>query len=111
MVDVESFGEQEMLGRDHVVVVIARKMRVHAVAGLGGPSVANAIGQNDVVLCGIEQLSRPEQHARKLRSKELRPSATRAVQNEHRIRYTTAGIALRLAERAIVKAQLRERFS
>ena len=47
-------------------------LRVHAVARLARLAVSDAVGQNDVVLGGVEQLSRPEQLAAERAAHESR---------------------------------------
>src|SRR5271154_1968724 len=100
-----------MLGRNHVVIVIAGKVRVHALAGLRGASMANAVGQDDVVLRGVEQLAGLEEDVGELGAEELRSGAAGTVQDKHCVRHTTTGVALRLTERAVMEAEFVEGFS
>ena len=85
MVDVQALRHQRVLRRDHVVIVVMRKLRVQPVARLRRFSVADAVGKDDEIFRGIEQSARHEQHAGKLRAQELMPVAAGAVQDQHRI--------------------------
>ena len=73
---------------DHVVVAVARELHPQAVAGLGRLAVADAVGQDDVVLRDVEQLARAEELAGELRLQELRAAAARAVQHQDALRTT-----------------------
>ena len=66
MVDTQSFLEQFMLRRHHVVILVLRKVRVHSVARLAGLSMADVVGKNDEVAARVEQLPSSKQHAGKL---------------------------------------------
>ena len=96
-----------MLRGDHVVVVILRKMSVHAVTGLAGFSVADVVRQNDVVTSDIKKLSGPEEDAGELRRKELRAGAAGAVQEQNGIRNVAVRVAHGRPKGRIVHAQLR----
>src|SRR5581483_983396 len=111
MVDLQSVGEQQMLRSNHVLVVIVREVRVHAVAGLARSTVTDSVGQNDVVLRRVEQLSWPEQIPGELLAYELLSGAGRAVQDQHCIHNTSVSVELRLAVSREVELQLRKRFA
>lgn len=55
MVHVEAFFDELVLCGDHIVVIVVRKFRVQAVAGLARFSVANAVGNDDVITRDVEQ--------------------------------------------------------
>jgi len=71
VIHAEAFAKELVVRGDHVVIVVLWKMRVQAVAGLRGFSVADAVGKNDVVTRGIEKLSGPKQFSGKNGRKEL----------------------------------------
>ena len=43
------------------------------------------VGKDDVIARGVEQRTRPEQHARELESHELPARAAGAVEDQHRV--------------------------
>src|SRR5262252_250863 len=111
VIHAEPFDEQPIMSGNHVIIVVLRKMRAKAVAGLRGFSVADAVGKNDVVARGVEKLARPEEFARKNGREELMSGAAGAVQNQNRVADASLGVARGLPERGVMKAQLRERFT
>ncbi len=98
MVHAEAFLEQFVLRRDHVVVVVLRKVGVHPVARLAGFSVADVVGKDDEVAGGVEQLAGAEEDVGKLRGEELASGAAGAVQDQDGVGHLAAGVALGLAE-------------
>src|SRR5215472_6493341 len=110
MIHPERFGEQAVMRRDHVVVVVLREMRVETVAGLGRLSVADAVGKNDVVAPSIEKLPRTEQFAGKNGRKELMTRAARAMQDQNCVGDASLCIRRGLAQRGVMKAQFGQGF-
>src|SRR5579864_4803411 len=73
--------------------------------------MANRVRKNDVVATGIEQLTRTEQHSRKILADELSPGAGGSMHDEDRVQDVTMVVAHWLAIGAIVQLQLRQHFS
>ncbi len=71
MLHSQARGDQQMLRGNHVVIIVLREVRVHPVAGLGRFPVANAVGQNNKVAIGVQQLAGTKQLAGKLWPQEL----------------------------------------
>ena len=111
MVHAEPFGEQAMVRGDHVIVVVLRKMRVQAVAGLRRFSVADTIWKNDVIARRVEKLSRAEELAGKNGCEELMAGATGAVKNQNRVGDAALRIARGLAQGCVVQPKLWQRFA
>lgn len=110
MVHPEAFGEEPMLQADHVVVGVARELHPEAVARLGRRPVADAVGQDDVVLRRVEKLAGAEQLVGELRLQELCSASTRAVQDQDRVAHDALGVLLGRAQRPIVQPHLLERL-
>ena len=108
-VDPQALGHEQVLGRDHVGVAVLGEARVQAVARLRRLPVADAVGEDHVVLRHIERLTGPEQFAGELWLQELAAAATGAMQDQHRIGDVAAGVARRLADGRVVQTQLRQR--
>ena len=111
MVHAQSLFQQLVLRRDHVVIVILRKMSVHAVARLAGFSVADVIRQNDVIARDIKELPRPKKHTPELRSQELSAGTRGAVQKQHGIGNSAVRVAYRSTKGCVVYSQLGQRFA
>src|SRR5579859_4647933 len=111
MIHAKPFGEQAMMRGDHVVVVVLREMRVQAVAGLRGFSVADAIRKNDVVAPGIQKLARAEKFVCKNRGEELMAGAAGTVQNQDRVGDAALRVLCRLSQCCVMQAQLWQRFA
>ncbi len=111
VVYAEAFAQKLVMRGDHVVVVVAREMRMQSVAGLRGFPVADAIGKHDEVACGIEELPRPKQLARELRLEELLPGAAGSVKYQDGVRDAPLRVAAGFTERRIVQPQFRKRLS
>jgi hypothetical protein len=111
MVHAQALGEQTVLRIDHVRVTVLRKSRLEPIARLRGFSVTDAVGQHDEVFRRVEELARAEQLAGEFRAQELRAGSTRAVPYPHGVAHDAFGVLLRLAERTVVQAQLRQRFA
>ena len=60
MIHFQSVGEQRVMQRDHVVIVVIGKMRVHPVARLRRFSVPDAIHKDQVIARCVEHLPRIE---------------------------------------------------
>jgi len=108
VIDAEALRDQQVLGKDHVVVAVAGKLRVHAVARLRRPAATEAVGQDEVVLRGVEDLPGPEELSRERRVEEVLAGACRTVEQQDRVRHMAGAVALRSPERGVVQADLRE---
>src|ERR1700682_4995139 len=108
MIDAQTVGDQPILRLDHVDVAVTGKCRVQAVARLARLPVPDAIGKNDEIATRIEQLAGAEQRAREFRPNELRAASTRSMQDQDRVAHSPLRIALRRAERAVMKAKFRQ---
>jgi len=97
--------------RDHVVIVVVRKVRMHAVARLRRFPVPDAIHKNQVVARRVEHLARIEEFVGKIWRKKLAPASTRAVQDQHCVRRPPLSVGRRLAERRVVQPDLDHRLT
>src|SRR5215510_1668768 len=107
MLHAQPLREQEMVRRDHIVVIVLGKMCMHAIAGLQAFPVADPIGQDDEVALDIERLPGSVQFVSELWREELFAGSACSVKNKNRIRYDTLRVASGLTQGAVVKAQLR----
>jgi hypothetical protein len=57
MLDAEAFGDQPVLGSDDVVVAVMGKLGAQGVARLARAAAADAVGQDDKILRGVERLA------------------------------------------------------
>jgi hypothetical protein len=92
----------------HVGVFVLRKMSVHTVAGLAGFSVADVVGEDDVVAGDVEELAGTVEDAGKLRREKISTPAAGAVEYEDGIGDAAVGVAGAGAKGAVVQAQLGE---
>ena len=83
---------------------------MRAVARFARAAVTDGIRKNDEVAARIQQLSRPKEHAGKLRGKKIPARTAGAVQYQHGVCDSPGCIPLRGAERGIVQSHLRQRF-
>src|SRR5262252_1557998 len=97
-----------MVGGHHVVVGVMRKMRAQSIARLARIAVTDAVREDDEITSGIEQLTRSKEHAGKLRRKELRACAARAMQDQNGIAHRAVAVAYGFADGPIVKLQFRQ---
>ena len=111
MIDAQPLGDQAILGCDHVHVAVARETGLEAVAGLARLAVTDAVGKDQEEPLGIEQAARPKQLAGETRAHILCPAAAGAVEDEDGVADDALGVALRLAERAVMESQLGERLA
>src|SRR5579884_1522416 len=100
-----------MLQIDHVGVLVMRKLRAQAVAGLCRLAVSDIVWKHDEVFAGIQQLARPEELSSKVRSNELLARSAGAVQNHHRIGHVTGAIFLWRSEAGVVDLDLGQRLA
>src|SRR5262245_62056786 len=105
MIDAESFGEQPILRRDHVLVSITRKLRAQPITRLRRFSGADAVGHDDEMRCRIEWLTAVELFTTDLAAEESPAPPGGAVQNEHRVPSDATRVLLRLTERRVMDAQ------
>src|ERR1700720_2684450 len=108
MIDAQAVAEQPIMRLDHVDVAVMGKSRVQCVARLARLSVADAVGKNDEIATRIERLAGAEQRTGEFRPNELRAASTRSMQDEDRVAHYSLRIALRRADRPVMKAELRQ---
>ncbi len=108
VIDPQASGQQQVLGLDHVVIVVVREAGVQAVGRLGRLPVADAVREDDVVAADVEQGARPEQHARELRPDEVMPLPAGAMQDHDGVDHMTRRIAAWRAEGGVVDPQFRQ---
>ena len=111
MVDAQAFGEQSVLQGHHVVVAVTRELHPQAVAGLRRLAVADAVGQDHVVLRDVEQLPGTEELVGELRLQELGAASPRAVENQDGVAHHALSVLLGPAEGAVVQRDFRERLA
>ena len=109
-------SEQPMLGGDHVAIAVTRKPALESIAGLARAAVPDAVRQDDEIACRVEQLPGPEQFraeavAAVSLAQEVAALAARAVQDQDGVAHGSGSVALDGAQRAVVDAQLRQRFT
>jgi len=97
-----------MLGGDHVVIVVLRKVRAQAVTRLAGFSVADVVGKDDEVTRGVEKLSGTEEDVSKLWREELMSRAASAVKNQDGVSDLAGRVFLWLAEGRVMQAEFGE---
>src|ERR1700675_3677887 len=111
VVDAQSFFDEFVLERDHVRVFVAREMRVEGIAGLAGFAVADAVGKNQEIFVGVEQLAGAEERSREDGLKKIVAPAASAVEDQHRVGGAAGGVLEGLAEGAVVEAEFGERLA
>lgn len=108
MIDPQPVDQHAALRLDHVVIIIMGKGHAQAVAGLGGITVADIVGQDDEIAAHVERLAGAIKFVGKLRLQELRARSAGAVQDHHRIVDPPLGVAMRRADGAIMHPQFRQ---
>jgi hypothetical protein len=63
VIHTEAFRDELMLRGHHVVIIVLRKFHAQAVTGLARFSMANVVGDDDVVARDVELATRSEQHS------------------------------------------------
>ena len=110
MVDVQSFGHQPVLGRDHVSVCVVGKVHAQPIGGLGGPAVTNVVREDDVVGRGVERLAGPVQLGEE-RVEELAAGTPGAVQDQYRVADVTGRVPAGRPQREIVELERCQGFA
>ena len=100
----QAFGHQPVLRGDHVVVIVARKLRAHAVRRLGRFPWPMASGRMMKYLVASSGWPGPNSSPAKAGVSMLAPEPVGAVQDQH-------GLAGGLADGPVVQAQLRHRLA
>ena len=96
MLDAEPLGDQPVLRRDHVGVVVEREFGAQPVGRLGRFPGADRVRQDDEIFRGVERLARRRTARRRRPRQETGAGASGAVQDQHRL-------AGRRADRRIVQ--------
>src|SRR5262249_10230004 len=95
----------------HVVVAIAGETGPQPVGGLGGLSVADPVGDDDVVPGRVEELTRAEEDPGEVLREEPPSGSGRPVQDEDGVADDSLRVLSRGAERPVVDPQLRQRLA
>src|SRR5262252_9076384 len=111
VIHAEPFDEQPIMSGNHVIIVVLRKMRAKAVAGLRGFSVADAVGKNDVVARSVEELARAEELAGKNGREELMARAASAMEYQNGVGDSSSRALHGFAERGVMQTQFGQRFA
>jgi hypothetical protein len=82
MADAEMLLEQTILSLDHVVVIVAWELRLHAFGRLRRSSVPDRVRDDDVIFGGVERLPGAEQFASEIRRQHAVGGAARAMQHQ-----------------------------
>ena len=82
-----------------------------AVAGFAGFAVADAVGENQVIASGVEELAFAEQFVRQIRADEIAAVTGCAVQNQDGIANDSFLIAARCSECAVMDSQFGQDFA
>ena len=107
----EPLSEQTVIRFNHIEVTVMREFCVHPVTWLARFAVTDPVRQHDEVFRRIERLIFTKQFAGKFRANKLRAAARCSVHDENRIGGFTFRIFLRLPERPVMEAQLRQCFA
>ena len=73
--------------------------------------MADAVGKNNEVSCGVQKLPGSKQFAGKNGREELMAGASGAVKNQNGVGDAALSVARGLAQRRVVQAQFRERLT
>jgi hypothetical protein len=111
MVDVETVEEHGVLGGDHIVVVVVRKVHPQTIGRLAGFPVADVVRQDNVELRDVERLAGAEENIGKDRIEQGMGVAARSMEKQDSVVRVSCGIPVGLAERKIVQLQVGERFA
>ncbi len=111
VVHPEPFGQKKVLRADHVFVGIAREAHAEAIARLGGPAVADGVGQDDVVTVPVEELVLTEQHAAEVLRKEPAPRPSGPMKDENGVGDDPGGVPYRSPDGRVVEPELRQNFT
>ena len=106
MIDLQTVGQQPVLGLDHILISVARELGVHAVAGLARSPSAETVGQDDVVSVGVKKLARAKQFAGEGRGQHGLAGTGGAVEHENGVDDTSVGAPPRLTQRNVMKLEV-----
>ena len=73
--------------------------------------MADAVGKDDVVAAGVEWLPGAEKLSGELGLQELRSVKAGSMADEHGVAHDALGVALRLAQSAVMDFKFRQRFA
>ena len=76
---------------------------MQSVARLARAAGSNAVGKNNVITIGVEELAGTKQHASVSRNKELAAGVTRAVKDHHSVRDAALRVVCGLAHSHVVQ--------
>ena len=84
---------------------------MQAIAGLAGFAVADAVGKNQEIFVGVEQLAGTEERSGEDGLKKIVASAAGAVEDQDGVGGAAGGVLEGLAEGAVVEAEFGERLA
>ena len=102
MIDMEAIDQHSVLGGDHVVIVVVRKVHTQAVGRLARLAMTDVVGKDDVILRDIEGLPRSEENVGKDRVEKGMGVAASAMQQKHGVVSVPGRVGVTLAEREVV---------
>ncbi len=108
VIHAQAFGQQLVLGLDHVVVVVVGKARVQPIRRLGGLAVADAVREDHEIALRVEQAAGGQQHAGELRADQAVAAAAGAVQGHDRVDHMAGGVPAGRSEAGIVDPEFRQ---
>ena len=111
MVDAQAFGEEAVLGFDHVAIAVFGKFGVKAVAGFAGFAVADAIRENQVIVSGVEELAFAEKFAGKFRAEEIAAVPGCAVEDQDGVANDSFVVTARCSQGAVMDSQIGQDFA
>ena len=111
MINSQFFGQQPVLRHHHVVIAVAGKPRMQAVAWFTGIAVADIVGQGQEVAPRVEGLLFAEELPGETVGEKTGAGAAGPVEDENRIIRFPRGIAMQRPDGPVVDAQFRQRFA
>src|SRR6266852_516858 len=100
-----------MLRPHHIVIGEFRKTHAQPVARLTGSSMADRVGQDNVMRGAVEQLSGPEKLSGECFFQKTVAGSPGTVQDQDSVHYFAAGISLGLADGGVMLPPFRKRLA
>src|SRR5262249_18546411 len=89
-----------------IIIGVAGEARPQTIARLARKTMADAVGQDQVVAAGIEQLPRPKELASELLAQKGFAAAAGSMKNKHSVRHPARPIASRRTKGCIVQPHI-----
>jgi len=100
------FGEEAVVSQDHIIIGIFGESHVQAgVTGFAGISVADGVGEDDIVFGGVEQLAGFEEVAGEELVDEIMSVAGGPVHDENGVGGLAVGVFDGFAEGGVVHGE------